>query len=89
MTRLVSVFMKMKSVPLNAMQTHRNGRGIDLSLLRPSARRGGWSAPQPGRFNVVERDALPIVQETVYLWGTNAKGTTYVMNQRIASTNKE
>jgi len=81
--------MEMKSVPLNAMQAHRSGRGIDLHLLHSSARRGGWPAPRPGRFNVVERNALPIVQGTVYLWGTNAKGTTYMMNQRIDSTNKE
>jgi len=32
--------MKMKTVPLNCMQAQRSGKGIDLPLLHPCARRG-------------------------------------------------
>jgi hypothetical protein len=38
------------------------GRGIALLFLDLGARRGGWSAPRPGRFTP-GKDPVPIVQE--------------------------
>jgi len=32
--------MKMKTIPLNTMQAQRSGRGMDITLLHPEARRG-------------------------------------------------
>jgi hypothetical protein len=36
--------------------------GIALPFLYLNARRGGWSAPRPGRFTP-RKDPVPIVQE--------------------------
>jgi hypothetical protein len=36
-------------------QAQRVDRGIALPFLDPGARRGGWSAPRPGRFTPRER----------------------------------
>jgi hypothetical protein len=40
-----------------------DSRGIALLFLDLGARRGGWSAPLPGRFTP-GKDPVPIVQET-------------------------
>jgi hypothetical protein len=40
----------------------RGSRGIALLILNLGARRGGWSAPRPGRFTP-GKDPVPIVQE--------------------------
>jgi hypothetical protein len=37
-------------------------RGIALPFLDLGTRRGGWSAPRPGRFTP-GKDPVPIVQE--------------------------
>jgi hypothetical protein len=37
-------------------------RGIALLFLDLGGRRGGWSAPRPGRF-IPGKDPVPIVQE--------------------------
>jgi hypothetical protein len=38
------------------------GRGIALLFIDLGTRRGGWSAPRPGRFTP-SKDPVPIVQE--------------------------
>jgi hypothetical protein len=39
------------AVPLHAKQAPREGRDIAVPILDLGARRGGWSAPRPGRFS--------------------------------------
>jgi hypothetical protein len=45
------------------------GRGIALLFLDLGARRGGWSAPRPGRFTP-GKYPVPIVQEAGWTSGT-------------------
>jgi hypothetical protein len=37
-------------VPPNRLESPEEGRGIALLFLDLDTRRGGWSAPRPGRF---------------------------------------
>jgi hypothetical protein len=53
-------------------------RGIDLPFRDLGARRGGWSAPRPGRFTP-GKNPVPIVQEAGWAPGpvwTGAKNRT-------------
>jgi hypothetical protein len=49
------------NVPLTEPMAQRRGRGKAV-LLDHGTRRGGWSAPRPGRFTP-GKDPVPIVQE--------------------------
>jgi hypothetical protein len=51
-----------KSKVYRPTRAYRGSRGIALSFLDLGARRGGWSAPRPGRFTP-EKYPVPIVQE--------------------------
>jgi hypothetical protein len=42
-------------------------RGIAPSFLDSGARRGGWSAPHPGRFTP-GKDPVPFIQEAGPVW---------------------
>jgi hypothetical protein len=53
--------IKSKVVPLQAQSVVR---GIALSFLDPGVRRGGWSAPRPGRFTP-GKDPVPITQNII------------------------
>ena len=78
----------MKTVSLNAKQAHRSGRSIDLPLLHSKSRRGGWSAPRPGRFNVVETDTLPIVRGAVSVLVENQCKRDHLRDESKKSLNK-
>jgi hypothetical protein len=63
MTRWISNVQRKVNVTLwQATKGLQRGRGIALLILNLGARRGGWSAPRPGRFTP-EKDPVPIVQE--------------------------
>jgi hypothetical protein len=49
-------------VPVTDPKAQRGGTAIALLFLDLGARRGGWSAPCPGRFTP-GKDPVPIVQE--------------------------
>jgi hypothetical protein len=56
-------FSKVKvKVPHNRPEGIEGGSGIALLFLDLGARRGGWSAPRPGRFTP-GKDPVPIVKE--------------------------
>jgi hypothetical protein len=56
------VTCKKLKVPRNRRESPEGCRGIVLHSLELGARRGGWSAPRPGRFTS-GKDPVPIVQE--------------------------
>jgi hypothetical protein len=58
---IIIIIIKVK-VPSNRLESPEGGRGIALYHLDVGARRGGWSAPRPGRFTP-EKDPVPILQE--------------------------
>jgi hypothetical protein len=49
-------------VPRIRSEGLEGGRGIAVPFLDLGTRRGGWSAPRPGRFTP-RKDPVPIVQE--------------------------
>jgi hypothetical protein len=55
-------------------------RGIAISFLDPGARRGGWSAPRPGRFTP-GKDPVPIIQEA-----GRAPGPVWTCEKNLAPT---
>jgi hypothetical protein len=73
------ILVKGKVHPITSHQGPRGGgRGIVLLILDLDARRGGWSAPRPGRFTP-GKDPVPIVQEAGWAPGpawTCAKNLT-------------
>jgi hypothetical protein len=57
-------------VPRNRSEGPGGGvRGIALIFRDLGCRRGGWSAPRPGRFTR-RKDPVPAVQETGWVPGT-------------------
>jgi hypothetical protein len=57
----VTSHIKGKGHPITGHQGPRGGsRGIALLILNLGARRGGWSAPRPGRFTP-GKDSVQIV----------------------------
>jgi hypothetical protein len=66
----ISEYWRLKKSPYNRPQTAQRGsRGIALLMLDLGARRGGWSAPRPGRFTP-GKDPVPIVQEAGWAPGS-------------------
>jgi hypothetical protein len=60
---MTTVYYAVKvKVPRNRPEGPEGGRGIALLFLDLGTRRGGWSAPRPGRFTP-GKDPVPIVQE--------------------------
>jgi hypothetical protein len=53
---------KSKVYTITGLAALKGGRGIALPILNLGTRRGGWSAPRPGRFTP-GKDPVPIVQE--------------------------
>jgi hypothetical protein len=55
-------------IPCNRPEGPEGSRGIALLFLELDTRRGGWSAPRPGRFTP-GKDPVPIVQEAGWAQG--------------------
>jgi hypothetical protein len=70
---------KGKGTP-NIHKGPERGRGIALLFLDLDARRGGWSAPCPGRFTP-GKDPVPIVQEAGW-----APGPVWTSAKNLAPT---
>jgi hypothetical protein len=70
-----------KRSPYNSPPRAQRGiRGIALLILNLGDRRGGWSAPRPGRFTP-GKDPVPIVQEAGW-----APGPVWMCAKNLSST---
>jgi hypothetical protein len=61
LTQPLTEMSKKVKVPRNRPEGPEGGIGRALLFPDHGARRGGWSAPRPGRFTP-EKDPVPIVQ---------------------------
>jgi hypothetical protein len=61
-------FAESKVHPITGPEDTEGSRGIALLIRDLGARRGGWSAPRPGRFTL-GKHPVPIVQETGWASG--------------------
>jgi hypothetical protein len=76
-----STTRKVKRSPYNRpRRAHRGSRGIALLIVDLGARRGGWSAPRPGRFTP-GKYPVPIVQEAGW-----APGPVWTCAKNLAPT---
>jgi hypothetical protein len=78
---LVWVVLWNKRLPCNRLpRAQRWSRGTALLILNLGARRGGWSAPRPGRFTP-GKDSVPIVWEAGW-----APGLAWTYAKNLAHT---
>jgi hypothetical protein len=73
--------------PVTDPKAQRGSRGIALLFLDLGARRGGWSAPRPGRFTP-GKDPVPIVQEAGWAPGPVWTGAKYLSPTGIRSPDR-
>jgi hypothetical protein len=76
----LSIYIYIYKVPRNRPWRSGGGRGIALSFLDLGTRRGGWSAPRPGRFTP-GKDPVPILQEAKW-----APGPVWTCAKNLAPT---